>query len=224
MSDTIIMPEKKKLSEEEREKLKELLAKAEPEEIKVLMEEEKIPRFEWNSNLITFKQVLRKVLHEPGIKDENLVKYLIGRGLLTSNAKVENYGYVYTETNLFRIENKNKIHLTEIGKTIAGLFNDDEDFTTLETVIMRGLQVQGAGFTVLHLITMTKGIFREDLMNQMKGLYGGKGRYFAGYFVGVYKKLNLIEKITENGKAKYIPKYPVAWSNNRVPSTSEDDE
>jgi hypothetical protein len=218
------MAEKNKLSVEERQRLKELLAKAEPEELKVLMEEEKIPRFEWNSNLIAFKQVLRKVLHEPGIKDENLVKYLISRGLLTSNAKVDNYGYVFTETNLFRIENKNKIHLTEIGKTIAELFNDDEDFTTLETVIMRGLQVQGAGFTVLHLITMTGGIFREDLTNQMKGFYGGKGTYFAGYFVRLYKQLNLIEKITENGRAKYIPKYPVAWSNNRVPSGTGDED
>jgi len=218
------MAERKKLSEEEKQKLRELLAKAEPEELRNLMEEEKIPRFEWISNLITFKQVMRKVLHEPGIKDEVLVKYLIDRGLLTKNANVDNYGYVYTETNLFRIENKNKIYLTNIGKTIAELFNDEEDLTTLEIVIMRGLQVQGAGFTMLHLITVSGGIFREDLINKMKKYYGGKGKYFSDYFVGVFKQLNLIEKITENGKAKYIPKFPVAWSNNKVPSRPDDED
>jgi len=218
------MAEKKALSVEEKQKLRELLAKAGPEELRVLMEEEKIPRLEWNSNLIVFKQVMRKVLHEPGIKDEVLVKYLFDRGLLTSNATVDNYGYVYTETNLFRIENKNKIYLTNIGKAIAELFNDDEDFTALETVIMRGLQVQGAGFTMLHIIIMSGGIFRENLRNKMKEYYGKKGEYFAGYFVGIFKQLNLIEKITESGKAKYIPKFPVAWSNNRVPSRPADED
>ncbi|WMT54115.1 hypothetical protein [Ferroplasma acidiphilum] len=217
---------KKNLTEEEKQKLRELLAKTEPEELRNLMEEEKIPRFEWNSNLIAFKQVMRKVLQEPGIKDERLVKYLIDRGLLTKNANVDNYGYVYTETNLFRIENKNKIYLTNIGKTIAELFNDEEDLTILEIVIMRGLQVQGAGFTMLHLITMRgdTGVFREDLENKMKEYYGGKGTYFLGYYVRVFKQLNLIEKITENGKAKYIPKFPVAWSNNKVPSKPDDED
>lgn len=215
---------KRNLTEEEKQRLRELLAKTEPEELRALMEEEKIPRFEWNSNLIVFKQVMRKVLHEPGIKDEVLVKYLIDRGLLGNKANVDNYGYVYAETNLFRIESKNKIYLTNIGKTIAEHFNDNEDLTTLETIIMRGLQVQGAGFSVLHLITVSGGIFREVLINKMKEYYGEKGKYFSDYFVGVFKQLNLIDKITENGKAKYIPKFPVAWSNNKVPSKPDDED
>jgi hypothetical protein len=212
-----------KLSEEEKKKLKELLAKAQPEELKVLMEEDMIPRFEWNSNLTAFKILIRKVLKEPGIKDEKLVEYLKGRNKLTSKAKVDNYGYVFEETGLFRTTN-GKVYLTEIGRKIAKEFNDDEDFTTFEIVVMRGLQVQGAGFTVLNIINMTRGILREDLMAKMEDLYGGKGRYFTGYFVRVFKQLKLIEKTTENGKAKYIPKFPVAWSNIGVPSASEESE
>lgn len=212
-----------KLTEDERKKLKELLAKTGPEELRVLMKEDIIPRFEWNSSLKTFKILLRKVLQEPGIKDEKLVEYLKGRNLLTSKAKVNNYGYVFEETGLFRTSNSN-VYLTEIGKTIAESFNDDEDFTTFEILIMRGLQVQGAGFTVLNLINMTRGILREDLMAKMEELYGGKGRYFAGYFVRVFKQLRLIEKTNENGKAKYVPKFPVAWSNIGVPSASEESD
>ena len=211
------------LTDDERKRLKELLAKTKPEELRVLMEEDMIPRFEWNSNLTAFKLLLRKVLQEPGIKDEELVEYLKERNKLTSKAKVNNYGYVFEETGLFRISN-NKIYLTEIGKKIAEEFNDDEKFTIFEIVIMRGLQVQGAGYAVLHLINMTRGILREELTAKMEQLYGGKGRYFVSYFVRVFTQLKLIEKTNENGKAKYIPKYPVAWSNIGVPSASEESE
>lgn len=212
-----------RLTEDERKKLKELLAKTEPEELKDLMEEDTLPRFEWNSNLTAFKLLMRKVLQEPGIKDEKLVEHLKGRNQLTTKAKADNYGYAFEETGLFRRSN-NKIYLTEIGKKIAEEFNDDEKFTTFEIVIMRGLQAQGAGFTVLNLINMTRGILREELMEKMEQIYGRKGRYFVGYFVRVFTQLKLIEKVNENGKAKYIPKFPVAWSNIGIPPASDESE
>jgi hypothetical protein len=212
-----------KLTNEERKKLRELLAKTEPKELKALMGENIIPRFEWNSNLTAFKILLRKILKEPGIKDEDLVDYLKGRNLITNKAKVNNYGYVFEETGLFEI-NKNKIYLTEIGKTIAEKFNDNEDLTVFEILIMRGLQVQGAGFTVLNLVNMTRGILREELTKKMEELYGGKGKYFVGYFIRVFKQLKLIEKTNENGKAKYIPKFPVAWANIGVPSAIDESD
>ena len=59
-----------RLTLEDRKKLKELLAKTEPEELKDLLEEDTLPRFEWNSNLTAFKLLMRKVLQEPGIKKE----------------------------------------------------------------------------------------------------------------------------------------------------------
>jgi hypothetical protein len=89
---------------------------------------------------------------------------------------------------------------------------------------MRGLQVQGAGYTVLNLINMTRGILREELMEKVEQLCGRKGRYFVSYFVRVFTHLELIEKTNENGKAKYVPKYPVAWSNIGVPSASDESE
>ena len=84
-----------RLTEDERKKLKELLAKTEPEELKDLMEEDTLPRFEWNSNLTAFKLLMRKVLQEPGIKDEKLVEHLKGRNQLTTKAKADNYGYAF---------------------------------------------------------------------------------------------------------------------------------
>jgi hypothetical protein len=204
------------LTSEERTKLEELLKKAHEEglgvEIRIILAG--LPRFEWGANLLAFKFILRKVLAQPQITYEELIEYMRSNGLASQKATVKNYGYVYNETGIFVKDNENKVSLTPIGKSIAEAFDDNDEIRPLEMVILRGLQIQGAGFSLLHILSRSaNGIFREQLKEKMMELYGASGAYFVGYYTGLYKNLGLIRKETVNGKAKYLPMYPVTWGN-----------
>ncbi len=208
------------LTEEERNKLEELLKKVAPEELESTRKKiqgEELPMLWWNQNIIAMKLLLRKVLVDPGISEEKLVEFLRSKNLVTSRADVHNYGYVYNETNLFVIDERTgEVTLTDIGKKIAEIMDDDEYLKPMETVIMRGLQVQGAGYTVLHLIALNRGIFRKDLVRQMRELYKGEGgNYYGDYYVGVFKDLKLIKSEIINREARYIPTFPTAWATEK---------
>ena len=98
------------LNEQEIQKLKRLLSKLSPGQAQQVgvdptivenLKMPEVPSFQWNSNLVAFKAILRKLLKENALSETNLVKYLQSQGLVTESATVVNYGYVYPETGIF---------------------------------------------------------------------------------------------------------------------------
>jgi hypothetical protein len=45
----------------------------------------------------------------------------------------------------------------------------------------------------------------------MENVYGGNGRYYAGYYTRVFKQLKLVRKTNEHGKARYWLTVGEAW-------------
>ena len=220
------------LNEQEIQQLKKLLSKLSPVQAQQVgvdptivenLKMPEVPSFQWNSNLVAFKTILRKLLKENVLSETNLVKYLQSQGLVTDSATVDNYGYVYSETGIFAIAN-GMATLTEVGKQIAELCTDSRELTSLEVVIFRGLQQQSAGYTYLSIIGSNPGIFREDLIKKMQDVYKpGNSRYYVGYYTRIFKQLKIVKRTTENGKARYWLTVPEAWELT-PPDVPEDEE
>ena len=220
------------LNEQEIQQLKKLLSKLSPVQAQQVgvdptivenLKMPEVPSFQWNSNLVAFKAILRKLLKENALSETNLVKYLQSQGLVTESATVDNYGYVYPETGIFAMA-KGMVTLTEVGKQIAELCTDSRELTPFEVVVFRGLQQQSAGYTYLSIIGSNPGIFREDLIKKMQGTYKpGNSRYYVGYYTRIFKQLKLVKRTTENGKARYWLTVPEAWELT-PPDVPEDEE
>jgi len=219
------------LSEEEMKQLKKLLSKLDPEQAKKVgisptlvetLNVPDIPQFWWNPNLQAFKMLLKKVEEKGETSDADLVRYLQSLNLASDTATTDNYGYTYTEAGIF-INNDGKVSLSEIGKQIAKLCNAEPTLTTLEIVLFRGLQQQSAGYTYLDIVGRNPGIFREDLMKELEKIYGGNGRYYAGYYTRIFKQLRLVKRTSEHGKARYWLTVHEAWG-EKNPDIPEDEE
>jgi hypothetical protein len=211
------------LTEDEREQLRRLLSKVPPQERKSLLTREEVPRFWWNSNLMAFKAVLKKVESSGEIPDEDLVKFLQSKGLLKESATTKNYGYTYNETGIFVVDDSGKVSLTVIGEELAKLFDNGTELRPIEVVVCRGLQQQAAGYAYLNIVGTNPGIHREELRQRMEELYGGTGRYYTGYYTRIFKQLKLIRRTTDQGKAKYWLTVPQAWSGS-VPEDESEEE
>ncbi len=119
----------------------------------------------------------------------------------------------YNETGIFNVNAKeNKTSLTSVGKELAALFNDDhENLTNIEKLLCRGLQQQSAGYTYLHIVGQNPRILREELQKKLVELYGGKGRYYTGYYTRLFSQLELLLKKRKGRKMMYYLAVPEAW-------------
>lgn len=218
------------LTEEEKEQLEKLVGKMDSGEAKRFglklatrtLNVPQIPAFHWNSNLKAFKAAMKITEKASRISDEDILKGLKSRGLVSPTARVDNYGYTYNETGIF-IEDEGMVSLTEIGTQIAKLFNDEENLNIVETIICRGLQQQSAGYTYLSILAEKPGIFRQDVVAKMMSIFGRQGKYYAGYYTNIFSQLGLIEKSSEDGKARYWLTVPRAWSGKPPESPIDSD-
>ena len=54
-------------------------------------------------------------------------------------------------------------------------------------------------------------MIREDLQERLVELYGGKGRYYTGYYTRIFDQLDLIRKKRKGRKMSYYLNVPEAW-------------
>lgn len=106
-----------------------------------------------------------------------------------------------------------EVSLTGTGENIAEVFDDQEELRPVERVMLCGLQPYESGFGYLSLLDEHRedGIFRPDLEETMVDRYGGKEKYFTGYFTSWYSRLGLMEKEQVGRKKKFHPSFPEGW-------------
>ncbi len=196
------------------------------------MKEERIPSFVWNSNPLAFKAALRYLLQNGDTRKGEVRDFLRKLELVVDRDNKCHIGIMYNRTGIFGVDdsrshgdpNEEIVNLTPIGSELAALFDDNyEELTPLETVLCRGLQQQGAGYDVLHLIGSEPGIARDALIKHLEALHGGKGRYYAGYFVALLKKLQLVQAARKGRKVGYYLTVPAGWT-EEAPEISENGE
>ncbi len=204
------------LSEEERKKLLEA-------------EEPPVPTFVWNSNPLAFKAAIRFVLGKGSTTRGEVRDYLRSLGLVKDPNNKCRFGILYTKTGVFYVNDarsegetcKDLVGLTPLGKELAGLFDDDPtQMTPIETVVCRGLQQQSAGYLLLSIVGQSPGIQRDALWAKMVKEYGGKGRYYAGYYTTLLSRLGLVSTRRTGKKVGYYLAVPEGWI-GEAPSEGE---
>lgn len=204
------------MSREKVEQIKRLLKELSAEEREAILkevEEPAIPVFVWNSNLNGFKAALKYIESHGEVNLVALKNHLRRLGYVQDESEKFNYGIVYNETGIFRVDPKSSVvGLTSIGRELATLFNEDhENLTIIEKVLCRGLQQQSAGYTFLHIVGQNPRILREKLQEKLVELYGAKGKYYTGYCIRLFDQLDLIRKKREGRKMSYYLTVPEAW-------------
>ena len=154
-----------------------------------------------------------------------LKNHLRQLGYIQDESDKINYGIVYENTGIFIIDQDTKnASLTSVGKELAALFNEDHsEFTPLEMLILRGLQQQVAGYAYLNIVGQNPGISREELKSRLVELYGGKGRYYTGYYIRLFSQIGLIAKKREGRQMTYYLTVPESWT-GEAPQIEEDEE
>lgn len=215
------------MSNEKIQRIRNLLRELSPEQRRALLTqvgEPSVPMFMWNSNLNGFKAALKYIEREGVVDLVELKNYLRDLGYVQDVSDRVNYGIVYEETGLFKIDSRNNTTtLTSMGNDLAAFFNEDhKNLTIFEKLICRGLQQLSSGYTYLHIVGQNPGITRKELVNKLVQIYGGKGRYFAGYYTRLFNQLELIAKERKGREVTYCLTVPEIWGGE--PPEMIDDE
>ncbi len=215
--------------------LKRIVSQLTDEERQSLLEapEPMIPAFVWNSNPLAFKASL-KYLEKKGKATRLEVRdYLRKLGLVDDPDDKCRFGILYTKTGVFFVDDskssgnirKDVVSLTPGGRELAKLFNEDPSMLTpIEIVVCRGLQAQSSGYVFLSMIGRSPGIGRSDLWKRMTAEFGGKGRYYAGYYVAMYNRLGLLTTRRSGRNVKYYLTVPEGWVDEAPDNEDKGDE
>ncbi|SIS16563.1 hypothetical protein SAMN05421752_1168 [Natronorubrum thiooxidans] len=198
----------KSLPEEERE---ELLMEVQTEDV--------YPVVNWAPNPAAVKATFNFIADNGTVTYEELRQHLVDLDYADTDEGKYNFGIVSIEDDdpIFNTtgsrEADTEISLTPIGENIASVFDESENIRPVERALLCGLQPYGSGFTYLSLLEEHRedGILRQDLEDAMVDQFGGKGKYFTGYFTSWYAKLGLLEKERVGRKKKFHPNFPEAW-------------
>lgn len=206
------------------EKIKEYVKNLPPEERQALLEEveaeDLYPVINWAPNPLSIKATLNFISDNGTVTYEELRQHLVDLGYADTEEGEYNFGVVSIEDDdsIFETDGgrdaDTNISLTQIGEDIASVFDDRDDaLRPHERALLFGLQPYGSGITYLALLEENRsdGILRQDLEDAMTDQYGGKGKYFTGYFTSFYARLGLIEKEQVGRKKKFHPDFPEAW-------------
>lgn len=205
-----------------KEKLLEELKKLPPEEraelLKVLEPTSEIPIMHWTPNPLAVKSVFNFLLKNGEVELEQIREHLQRNDLVRSERGEYNFGIIPRDGNLFFNVKGNwganaKVSLTETGEEFARLFDDRKSLRPIEKTILIGLQPYGSAFVYLSILEQhrEKGVLREDLKDELAKLFGGKGRYFTGYYTTWFSRIGLIRKEKAGRKIKYKPNFPAMW-------------
>jgi hypothetical protein len=80
-----------------------------------------------------------------------------------------------------------------------------------------------AGYAYLNIVGQNPGISREELKSRLVELYGGKGRYYTGYYIRLFSQIGLIAKKREGRQMTYYLTVPESWT-GEAPQIEEDEE
>lgn len=141
----------------------------------------------------------------------------------------DSFGLVGRESNdLFEVREGDDratdvLSLTVNGMEIAEWFDDGtEELTAREKTLFRGLHHYASQFVFLGEIERYRqekrqageaddGILRADLEERLVSVYGGSGKYFTGYYVTLFDRLDVIEKVQDGRQVRYRLAVPSAW-------------
>jgi hypothetical protein len=216
------------------EQLKKLLRDLTPDERRALLAsaEQKIPAYVWNSNPLAFKAALKHVEKKKQVSRGEVRDFLRELKLVKDPLGKGRFGIMYNETGVFVVDssksggdlNRDMVSLTENGRKIARLFDTDYDrLSDIEMVISRGLQQQSGGYAFLHKVGQNPGIKRDELMKKMEKEFGGKGRYFTGYYITLFSRLGLIRRKRVRRAVVYYLAVPEGWTDEPPEIENEED-
>lgn len=210
-------------SENNYEKAKSALRDLSEKERRELLEEVEIeegyPLLTWAPNPTAVKATFNFISKQKAVTYEELRKYLVEAGYVETEEGKYNFGIISTDEDslLFHTTGKKQpdteISLTEIGRNVAAVFDDQDDLRPVEKALLFGLQPYGSGMNYLSILDSHRddGILREDLKEKLTDTYGGSGSYFTGYYTSWFSKLGLIEKERIGRKKKFHPAFPQEW-------------
>lgn len=198
----------KSLPENEREAL-----------LKDVQTEEVYPVINWAPNPLAIKATFNFISDHGTVTYEELRQHLVDLGYADTEKGEYNFGIVSVEEDdpVFKTDGgrdaDTKISLTPIGEDIADVFDNTQELRPHERALLCGLQPYGSGFAYLSILDEHRdgGILRQDLEDTMVDRFGGKGKYFTGYFTSWYSRLGLMEKEQVGRKKKFHPDFPEAW-------------
>lgn len=206
------------------EQIKEYVKTLPPEERQALLEEVEsediYPFINWAPNPLSIKATLNFISDNGTVTYEQLREHLVDLGYTDTEEGQYNFGVVSIDDDdaIFDTDGgrdaETNISLTQIGEDIASVFDDRDDaLRPHEKSLLFGLQPYGSGITYLALLEKHRsdGILRQDLEDAMIDQYGGKGKYFTGYFTSLFDRLGLIKKEQVGRKKKFHPNFPEAW-------------
>jgi len=177
-----------------------------------------IPQFVWNSNPLAFKAALRFVRAKATLTRRDVRDHLRSLGLVRDSSNALNFGILYDETGVFAVapdargdRGEDSVSLTPIGLELAKLFDDEPRLSPLETVICRGLQNQGGGYSLLSIVSTNPGMDALALRKHMVELYGPKGKFMTGYYCALFKRLGLLTTRKNGRRESYYPGFPAYW-------------
>lgn len=194
------------LSPEERERLRaRLIADPIP------------PLAGWTPDPLKLKVALKKLQEEGSITRGDLREHLSsidGISEITS----PDYGLVGRKSNdIFEVEKgsgkgQDVFTLTRQGQELAEMF--DEDFSGLrpvEIALYRGLSMYGNMAAFLGILEKHRnqddahpdGMLKEDLVEEMATIYGGKASIYTGYLGTLAERLGYIERTRDGNRARY---------------------
>lgn len=193
------------------DKRRELLEEAEDHDI--------YPVVNWAPNPLAIKATFNYISDNDTVTYEELRQHLDNLGYTDTDEGKYNFGVVSIEEDdpIFNTDGgrqpDTEISLTPIGEDIASVFDDHDDLRPHERALLFGLQPYGAGFAYLALLQEHRenGIHRQDLQEEMMDQFGGKGRYFTGYFTSWFDRLRLMKKEQDGRQKKFHPDFPEAW-------------
>jgi hypothetical protein len=198
----------KGLPEEER---KELLQDVQTQDV--------YPIINWAPNPLAIKATFNFISNNNTVTYEELRQHLVDLGYADTEEGEYNFGIVSVDEDdpVFETDGgqdpDTNISLTSIGEDIADVFDDTYDLRPHERALLCGLQPYGSGSAYLSILDEHRedGIMRQDLEDTMVDRFGGKGKYFTGYFTSWYSRLGLMKKEQVGRKKKFHPDFPEAW-------------
>lgn len=201
-----------------KQQLKNLPEDEQEELLKEIQIEEVYPVVNWAPNPLAVKATFNFISARGTVTYEELRQHLAGLDYVETEEGEYNFGIIsLDDDSIFNTtggqEAETEISLTTIGENIADVFDDRDELRPHERALLCGLQPYGSGFEYLSLLDEHRddGILRQDLEDAMVDRFGGKGKYFTGYFTSWYAKLGLMEKEQVGRQKKFHPDFPEAW-------------